>query len=136
MSGDTVIGQTLQFTNDNKHAYGNSGFSATNSTTPLILLEFATESYYLIAQIIAVTSGVSNEDFKYKIKFNDIDVNEIYYIDTYKSYNMGQTEFRYIIPPHTRVKITGESVGGTSGSIGVMLTAKVGMAQRVGNLDE
>ena len=48
MSGQTVTGLGLQFTDDNKHAYAYSGdvvVSASNTT----MLEFSTNSEYLEA---------------------------------------------------------------------------------------
>ena len=126
------IGSNAQFTGTGKgltitgdYGYGYSGQVTTSSSTEMVLLNFNTGSYVLKTQITMAAFGVSNEDFKYKIKFNGLDVNEIYYIDTYKSYTNDARDFYYIIPPFTNVLITGNSVGGTEGIIGCLLTGRV-----------
>ena len=135
MSGETVTSNALQFTNDNKHAYGYSGVIAVNNNETSLLL-FQTNSEYLNAQISMFNGSGSGDDFLYKIYFNDIVV-----VDTYaNSSNVEPTYFnpiRIIIPPFTTVKITADNVSGSSArNHTAIVTAKVGMAPRVGNLVE
>ena len=105
--------------------YANSGKIATVTTNTMTLLEFETGPEILKAQISMVTFGVTAEDFQYKINFNDQQINEVYYIDSYDSYTEDSRNFFYIIPPFTKVKITGQSIGGGAGTIGAMLTGRV-----------
>jgi len=123
MSGTFQGVGTLQFTPDNKHVFAASG--SISITSEKTLLEFETQSYYLKIQIAAVAFGVSNEDFKYRIKYNNTQIQEIYYIDTYKNYDDDARDFYYIIPPFTTLTITGESVGGTSGDLGAIVSGTV-----------
>ena len=138
MSGDTVSGNALQFTNDNKHAYGYSGNIIINNTTST-LLTFTTQSEYLDALIywygrIAHVGG--SKIIQQLVEFNGINV-----FDNSRLTGTGNPwqDFDptpFIIPPFTLVTI--KLANDNAGDIiyGANLIAKVGMAQRVGNLDE
>ena len=135
MSGDTVTGLGLQFTNENKKAYGYSGVIAVNNNEASLLL-FQTNSEYLDAEISMFNGSGSGDDFLYKIYFNNIVV-----VDTYaNSSNVEPTYFnpiRIIIPPFTTVKVTADNVSSsTARNHTANIKAKVGMPQRVGNLND
>ena len=133
MSGTTVISNALQFTNDNKHAYAFSGIvDVNNSETQLLLLN--TQSEYLLAKLTVLQGTTSNEDFLYKVFFNDIAVAQWHCLQvTDKESNMPNF-YNLIIPPFTTVKVTGQNTSSaTNRNHSATLTAKVGMPQRIGN---
>ena len=133
MSGDTVTSRNaLQFTNDNKYAYAFSGEVEQTSTT-VDLLEFDTNSEYLIARIsIAFGGSRNNDDFQANIIFNGVTVAEETYNNNYES--ASPQYFKMIIPPFTNVKVSVTKLVGTAGiSTFAYVRAKVGMPQRVGN---
>ena len=130
MSGQTLTGNALQFTDDNKHAYVFSGqIGLTNTINDL--LSFTTNSEYLNSKIQVTNGSGAGDDFIYEIKFNGVVVCNWYYnsVDT-----PPEQPFSLIIPPFTLVEITGDNLGGaTARNHTAWLTAKVGMAPRVGN---
>lgn len=130
MSGQTVTGEALQFTDDNKHAYAYSG-NIDVLTSRTKLLDFKTASTYLVAEIQPTyfTIGTS-VDLYYEISLDDIVIYNVELITSQLS-NPYQ-EIELIIPPNTRFKIEAYAASGTRNA-GVILTAKVGMPQRVGN---
>ena len=133
MSGDTVTGRALQFTNDNKHAYAYSG-SVSVGTTRLSLLEFETNSSYIVAKIQPTyfTVGTSENIF-FEIYINNI---VLYNVEiTGSTVGTPFEEVEIIIPPNVEFKIEAYVASGTR-DLGCVLTGKVGMAQRVGNLND
>ena len=139
MSGDTVIGNALQFTNENKFAYAYSG-AKTVTATPSDLLTFQTNSEYLVGQFKpqqAVAAATGN-DILVNIYFNDILI--VGYVmgkNAFSEYDpAGTTETKLIVPPFTTVRVEMDNLSGGSDTMAVTFTAKVGMAQRVGNLDD
>ena len=131
MSGDTVTGLGLQFTNDNKHAYAYSG--SKDISSEITMLDFTTNSEYLKGRFEFnadfVTGGGAG--MRVRIFLNDIMIVEER--DTSSDWNTGDNEFHVIVPPFTNVKV---KVLGGSQDANINFTAKVGMPQRVGNLDE
>tara|TARA_Y100001938_G_scaffold71096_1_gene98575 strand:- start:223 stop:624 length:402 start_codon:yes stop_codon:yes gene_type:complete len=133
MSGDTVTGLALQFTEDNKHCYAYSGKIPVNDTETT-LLEFETLSSYIIANIQLEYFDAASDNMKYLVKINNVDV--CVGIITGRTENW-YNDLQVILPKYSRVKITGINNNATgTRSIGATLTGKVGMPQRVGNLDE
>ena len=133
MSGSTVISNALQFTNDNKHAYAFSGIVDVNNTeTQLLLLN--TQSEYLLTELQVLQGTTSNEDFLYKVFFNNVIVAQWHCLQvTDKEINMPNI-YNFIIPPFTLVKVTAQNTSSaTARNHSATLTAKVGMPQRVGN---
>jgi len=124
----TVTGNALQFTDDNKHAYAYSGSKDISSTTSM--LNFQTASEYIIGRF------EFNSDFgtgggalvRVKIYFNDVLV--MHEADNSNDYVPGDATYILIIPPFTTVEVT--CLGGAQDA-NVNFTGKVGMAQRVGN---
>jgi len=137
MSGETVTSRNaLQFTNDNKMAYAYSGEVGINSTAGgITLLEFSTNSEYLDADIQLFNTSGSGDDIRYQIYFNNISVVSMYA-------NSGNdflldTPIILVIPPFTTVKVTGLNISsGTDRIHTANVRAKVGMPQRVGNLND
>ena len=136
MSGDTVTGQALQFTNDNKNAYAFSGLINAPSGGGTALL-FTTESYYLETKLTCASPNAYTNDVTMELLFNDVVAFSQIYTNTAQEYITGLNPYEFIIPPHTKVELIfkNTSGGGTSNWYS-MLTAKVGMPQRVGNLDD
>ena len=133
MSGSTVISNALQFTNDNKHAYAFSGIVDVNNTeTRLLLLN--TQSEYLLTELQVLQGTTSNEDFLYKVFFNNVIVAQWHCLQvTDKEINMPNI-YNFIIPPFTLVKVAAQNTSSaTTRNHSATLTAKVGMPQRVGN---
>ena len=135
MSGETVTSNALQFTNDNKHAYAYSGLIDAGATEDTLLL-FNTQSEYVKAffQFCYIDDQVT-DDFQFKIYFNNTVVAGSYVASASDSLQKGW--FKLIIPPFTIVKGTVKNKAGASNrEIALTVTGKVGMPQRVGNLDE
>ena len=133
MSGQTVTGEALQFTDDNKHAYAYSG-SVSVGTTRLSLLEFETNSSYIIGKFQPTYfTQTTGENITYEISINNI---LIYSVELTSAFDYTPYEdVEIIIPPNVAFKIEAFVASGTR-NIGCVLTGKVGMAPRVGNLVE
>ncbi len=131
MSGDTVTGQALQFTNDNKKCYAYSGLLAGSTSSITTYLQFNTNSEYIRATI---QNGSTNETTRKTvyIYFNDI---IIVRNDIDNAYAFPNT-YEIIIPPFTDVKIALQLGADDGMSSWFTLVGKVGMPQRVGNLDD
>ena len=134
MSGDTVTGEALQFTNDNKHAYAYSGIVSANGSNTTAL-DFNTNSEYLISTFYytADADALGANYLKFTLKFNNIEIMNIR-----ERRDLGQITdlpFTIIIPPFTRVEAIFPN-NGTAADLSFIFTAKVGMPQRVGNLDD
>jgi len=134
MSGQTVTGLGLQFTNDNKHAYAYSGFiTATAANTEYTMLEFTTNSEYINGFLDFCKQNLNqNDNDTMLVYFNDI---QVYQVEHEASETISVFESRFLIPPFTKVTITVQSTG-IGQILACKLTGKVGMPQRVGNLDE
>ena len=137
MSSDTIISRNaLQFTNDNKHAYAYSGtviLTSAIGSANTELLNFSTNSEYVVAKFQVSHTLSSGHDFYCDIRFNDTLIVEM-------KEDATEVEgypymWRLIIPPFTTVNVkVGSNTAGHSYQCNVI--AKVGMSQRVGNLDE
>jgi hypothetical protein len=133
MSGQTVTGEALQFTDDNKYAYAYSGKIAVNDTETT-LLEFETNSSYIVANIQLEYFDAASDNMKYLVKINNVDV--CVGIITGRTENW-YNDLQIILPPNASILITGINNNATgTRSIGATLTGEVGMAPRVGNLVE
>ena len=140
MSGDTVTGLALQFTNDNKMCYAFSG-GLEGKSSEQTMLDFETTSVYIDATFV-LTAPIRFADIPnglvrgFKLEFN----NEL--VGTYKADSASEdmpsyVEAKILIPPFTQVKlICLDSTNASTYHGTANLTGKVGMPQRVGNLDE
>ena len=136
MSGDTVTSRNaLQFTNDNKFAYAYSGIrDVTNTITNL--LEFNTNSEYLNISWFVGFGETTGNDYEFICNINNIEVQALILADSSITYGRDMP-LKLIIPPFSTVTITGQNISSTGPkNIWVTLTGKVGMPQRVGNLDD
>jgi len=132
MTSQTVTGDTLQFTDDNKHCFGYGGLIDVINAEKT-LLTFNTNSEYIDSKLsISNTSG-SGDDFRYFIYFNDVAVLS-YYAGTSDVFNQFSMPQYLIVPPFTTVKITATNISsGSARSHSCIFTGKVGMPPRVGN---
>jgi hypothetical protein len=136
MTSQTVTGNTLQFTNDNKYAWAYSG-TKTVSATPSDLLTFNSNSEYLVGEFKPqqATAAAEGDDMLVNIYFNDIII--VGYVmgkNAFTEYDpAGTTETRLIVPPFTRVRVEMDNLSGGTATMCVNFTAKVGMANTVGN---
>ena len=132
MSSQTVTGLGLQFTDDNKHAYAYSGVitdasSAANSTALL----FTTQSEYLEAKLSITNDEASTAAIFIEAFFNDIKIMDIISDVSGGSGPYLGNPFYLLIPPFTKFEL---KVGANSSvDFTAWITAKVGMAPRVGN---
>lgn len=96
---------TLQFSPDNKFAYAYSGVIGVTNIEKT-LLEFKTESEYIVAKFGIGSVRAEGDDHNWKIYFNEIQINGRYLDRTYnEGYDM-DIRTPIIIPPFTTVKVT------------------------------
>jgi len=133
MSSDVVTGFGLQFTNDNKFCYAYSGARSTSSSNTTFI-DFTTNSEYIVARIQPVYFSQGTNNIAYQVDFNGSAV-QYAEVTSSRDYTPFQ-DIHLIIPPFTRVEIKLDNLSGGSEVAGVALTGKVGMPQRVGNLDD
>jgi len=135
MSGDTVKGNALQFTNDNKHAYVYTGSVNVGPGTTQKILEFNTNSEYIMADLqFTIFAKNQSDNSTFILSMNDI---ELYYNETEDTESSGfDAPLKLIIPPFSKITVTAAITGSGNIGHGALLTGKVGMAQRVGNLDD
>lgn len=135
MSGQTVTG--LQFTDDNKHAYGYSGAQLSTTLVTDVPLILKTQSEYLVGTIAyqgnfhdANSGGTRGYC---QVFFNDVMIGQI--LNDYDTGNMMQGAFmNVVIPPFTTVTFKqGADSSSANYRYTVNGTFKVGMAPRVGN---
>jgi hypothetical protein len=140
MSGDTVTGTALQFTNDNKMCYAFSG-AIEALDADQTCLDFETTSVYITARL-TMTAPIRFADLAngrirvFQLSFNDKVVG-MYKTESSQEDMPSEIEVTILIPPNTHVNlICRDNSAGSTYHGTVNLTGKVGMAQRVGNLDE
>ena len=98
------------------------------------MLEFQTNSEYLISKLQIMNGTTSNEDFKYLVFFNNVIVARWHFLYASTIHQSMPNTLHLTIPPFTTVKITGENeTSGTGRNHTAVITANVGMPQRVGN---
>lgn len=131
MSGTFSGVGALQFSPDNKTAYGYSGVVNTG-TSFISLLEFSTNSEYIMGKVQNYSATITGADIFLKISYNDTVILSMAYNQQGQLDPAGTIPHHLIIPPFTDVKIEQRVVSGTS-DLTVIFTGKVGMPQRVGN---
>ena len=133
-SSNTIVSRNaLQFTNDNKFAYAYSGtltLASGAGAADTELLNFSTNSEYLVAKFQVSHTQSSGHDFYCDIRFNDVLIIEM-------KEDATEVEgypylWRLIIPPFTTVNVKiGANTTGYDYQCNVI--GKVGMGPRVGN---
>ena len=133
MSGQTVTGNALQFTNDNKYCWAYSG-TVLVGTVATNVSTFQTQSEYLVGDVSIFVISDTTDNIEFIVKFNDVTILETTttsYVD-YAPF----TPIPLIVPPFTVVKLEAFNLATGSKNVAINFTGKVGMAPRVGNLDE
>jgi len=133
MSSDTVAGNSLQFTNDNKFCYAYSGPVTITSGAYTEGLNFKTNSEYVVAKFSMSSVETSGSDLYYKIDINGVRVLDQFNNNAYQTYTYGFNPFHFIIPPFSNVVISAQRGSGSDYNVQLVVTGEVGMAQRVGN---
>ena len=119
---------TLQFSPDNKYAQFVSGSVDTPAvaTQTVDLANFTTGSYYLRMQIAPQAFSNTTDNIDYQIKFNNVQIERIYYLQGYNVYRDARTDYYYLIPPFTNVIVTGRNDGSnTAIPVGIMMSGTV-----------
>lgn len=104
--------QALNFTPDNKHCYAYSGVIAVNNIETS-LLDFQTNSEYIVGEIQFNTSSTGGDDYLYKVKLNETIVQEYVTIDQ-SDRSRPDPYITILIPPFTRVELTARNVSDSS----------------------
>ena len=130
-SANTIVGNTLQFTNDNKHAFAFSGGNPlTSAAGQTKQLEFTTQSEYIVATFQFWYGDLSSDWWKSWIYFNGQLI--IHNAHNYNASpnNAENNEMILIIPPFTTVQCDAR-VGSDADSVAVTVTGKAFMTNEV-----
>jgi len=107
-SSQPVTGKALFFTPDNKRAYAYSGTISFNNDETNIL-DFNTDSYYLIAKVQLGVDGYDGDDLDVGIKLNDVQILLNRSAVTGTNGLVNGVEWDVIIPPFSNFKLTAEN---------------------------
>ncbi len=121
MSGTFSGVNTLQFTPDNKHAFAYSG-TVLVSTSKTKIMEFTTTSYYLVGDLTIFIVSNTTDDIEFIIEFDDNSIMETN-TTSYKDYAPYQP-IPIIIPPFTKVTLSGLNQGSGSKNVGMNFTGQ------------
>tara|TARA_Y100000593_G_C4091268_1_gene228645 strand:+ start:43 stop:471 length:429 start_codon:yes stop_codon:yes gene_type:complete len=140
-SQNPISPNALQFTNDNKRAYYYTGMIPGAGTGNIKTFgSFTTTSEYIDGTVqnlgpIDNTTADRGARGKLFVKFNDELI--MLLINDFDTGNMSQSAVAdIIIPPFTKVELQFYDSADSTYSFGASIIGKVGMPQRVGNLDE
>ena len=122
MTGQTIVGKALQFTDDNKLCYAYSG-TKDSSGTATNYLDFTTNSEYIDAKIQPIYFAQGTNNVSWLIKFNGQDV-QYAEVTSGRDYTPFQ-EILLIIPPLTFVEVEVDNLSGGTEAVGVSITGKV-----------
>jgi hypothetical protein len=121
MSGTFSGVNTLQFTPDNKHAYAYSG-TVLVSESKTEIMEFTTTSFYLVGDLTIFLVSDTTDDIEFIVEFDNqtiLETNTTHY-NQYTPYQ----PLPIIIPPFTKVTISGKNQGSGSKNVGMNFTGK------------
>jgi len=136
MSGDTVSGNALQFTNDNKHAYALSGVVDTaGQNVEVNMLKFNTQSEYVKTIMTFSNGSGSGDDVRYYVYFNNVIVAQQY--STGGTGEIIDRPLHIIVPPFTNVRISVTNLSSSNARANTAIVmGEAFMTNRVGNLVE
>jgi len=103
-SQPVVTQNAINFTPDNKRCYAYSG-EVSVANVELFLLDFQTNSEYIHGEVMLGSKAGENEDFEFKIYFNDVIVFSTLF-GNQGHVNTGSWPIPIIIPPFTAVKMS------------------------------
>jgi len=115
MASQTIVGPGLQFTQDNRRCYAYSGEVAV-ANTELDLLVFETNSEYISAEVQLGSRAAENEDYEFRIYFNDIVVFSATFGNQSQN-EIGSWPIPLIIPPHINVKMSLDNIADTDSRV-------------------
>jgi len=104
----------LNFTPDNKHAYAYSGINANIDDNEITMLEFNTNSEYMVGTAQFNMVQDTADDMFYRIRINDIVVMGYLTIGASQGTDANNT-IPLVIPPFSNVKFTAKNTS-TSGT--------------------
>jgi hypothetical protein len=135
-SNETVTGNSLQFTNDNKRCFAYSGVNDFVDNTETTLVEFETLESDVHGTVQFNLVQDTADDMFYRIRINDIVI--MGYLTLGAQQGTDANNFIPVIfPPYSRVKLTAQNVSTTgTRSNACVFVGKVGIPKKVGNLDE
>jgi len=104
MASQTITGQDLQYTPDNKHAYAYSG-AITTTGSPVTMLSFKNGAGIIVATVQFFYQIAGGSNVKYSVKFNDIPIMEYTCDAAVAGSNASEPDNTtpIIIPPFTEV---------------------------------
>ena len=114
-SQPVVTPNALNFTPDNKQCYAYSGEVSVDNTE-YNMLDFQTNSEYINAQILLGSKAGENEDYEFKIYFNNV----IVFSTTFGNQghqSIGSWPIPIIIPPFTSVKMSLDNIADTDSRV-------------------
>ena len=115
-SSQPVITQNaINFTPDNKHCYAYSG-EVSVANVELFLLNFDTNSEYILGKVQLGSKAGENEDYEFKIYFNDVIVFSCLF-GNQGQHNIGAWPIRIVIPPFTAVKVSLDNIADTDSRV-------------------
>lgn len=138
MSGQTVTGNALQFTNDNKHCYSYSGDIPIAQGGTETFLDFTTNSEYIKGQITVGRNVKTSAEHEIFVYLNNILVfySKMDNATSVTNQTPNTIPLTLIIPPFTNLKLDIKSSDAATGQKTVIFTGRAYMAPRVGDLDE
>jgi len=119
---------SLQFTPDNKYAYIYSGEKAMLSGTGQDVINFKTESYYLVGKFCWNTNSSTTPDELLRIKFNDFTIVRSRYANAIDASN--DQPLPLIIPPFTTVNVDFEIQANSEATFFFVAKVKGAMEQQ------
>ena len=111
----TVTPNALNFTPDNKRCYAYSGEVSVDNTE-YTMLEFQTNSEYINGEVMIGSKAGENEDYEFKIYFNDVIVFSTLF-GNQGHVNIGPWPIPIIIPPFTAVKMSLDNIADTDSRV-------------------
>ena len=126
---------TLQFTPDNKLAYGFSGLFEFDNSGFKAGLDFTTESEYLIGRVYWGYPEDSSDNIQSQIYLNDVKVYAQFHSYTGHDYQSAPMFLDIVIPPFTNCKVGAINGDGNQRDCLVTFNAKVYGAIQQENLE-
>ncbi len=124
MASQTITGQDLQYTQDNKQCYAYSGAVASpnSATADSTLLEFTTGSGIIICEIQFVDEAVGTDTRILQFKVNDV----VVLLNKYDGapYPNSQQPYIFVLPPQTKFQFN-FSISGSTANCYATLSGRV-----------
>jgi len=108
MASQTITGDTLQFTQDNKHCYAYSGaIIVANATVNCLEFKSAISGYIMADFIQSLDASAIDQGqlFGFTIELNDVVIcNFVEHVRSYAGQEyIGLQRYKFLIPPHNTV---------------------------------